>query len=76
MATLPQHQRRGAASLLMTELCGQADAAGQCAYLEASPAGKSTYERFGFETRGSFTTVIKGEGYVDALMVREPRDLA
>lgn len=73
LATLPQHQRRGAGSLLMGELCRRADAAKQYAYLEASPAGKPTYERFGFQVKGSFTTVIDGEGYVDSCMVREPR---
>ncbi|KAH7014177.1 acyl-CoA N-acyltransferase [Microdochium trichocladiopsis] len=73
LATLPQHQRRGAGSLLMGELCRQADEAGQPAYLEASPSGKSTYERFGFEAKSSFTTVINGEDYVDACMVREPK---
>ncbi|KAJ1323908.1 hypothetical protein MN608_11164 [Microdochium nivale] len=61
----------------MTELCRQADAAadgsGQHVYLESSPAGRATYERFGFEARGSFTTVIKGEDYVDCCMAREPR---
>jgi hypothetical protein len=59
--------------MLMTELCRQIDEAGQWGYVEASPEGRSTYERFGFETKGTFSSVIDGEEYVDCCMVREPR---
>ena len=73
MATLPQHQRRGAASLLMTAFCKDADGTGHRSYLEASPKGKSTYERFGFEVKSTFSTLIDGEEYVNACMIREAR---
>lgn len=73
LVTLPEHQRKGAASLLMTQMCKQADEAGQLAYVESSPLGKGTYERFGFETKDMFTTMINGEPYVDCCMLRQPR---
>jgi predicted N-acetyltransferase YhbS len=73
MGTLPQHQRKGAASLLMTEFCKQTDAEGHWGYLEASPMGRPTYERFGFETRDEFSTLVEGGAYVNCCMVREPR---
>jgi len=72
LATLPQHQRRGAASLLLTEFCKQADEAGQWGYVESSPLGGPTYKRFAFETQDTFSVVINGEPYTDSCMVREP----
>ncbi|KAF2457348.1 acyl-CoA N-acyltransferase [Lineolata rhizophorae] len=73
LATLPKHQRRGAASLLMTEFCKQADQARHRSYVEASPLGRPTYQRFGFETQDTFSVVIDGEPYIDCCMVREPQ---
>lgn len=73
LATLPKHQRRGAGSLLMTEFCKQADEARHWGYVEASPLGRSTYQRFAFETQDTFSVVINGEPYVDSCMVREPQ---
>lgn len=73
LATLPKHQRRGAASLLMTEFCKQADLTGHRGYLEASPIGLSTYERFGFQTKDTFNVIINGLPYIDSCMVREPQ---
>jgi GNAT superfamily N-acetyltransferase len=73
LATLPKHQRRGAGSLLMTEFCKQADQAGHRSYVEASPLGKPTYQRFAFEMRDTFSVVIDGEPYIDCCMVREPQ---
>ncbi|KAH6654146.1 acyl-CoA N-acyltransferase [Truncatella angustata] len=73
LATLPKHQRRGAGSLLMAEFCKQADQSGLRSYVEASPLGKSTYERFAFETQDTFEVTIDGQPYVDNCMVREPQ---
>ncbi|KAI3319242.1 acyl-CoA N-acyltransferase [Xylariaceae sp. AK1471] len=73
LATLPKHQRRGAGTLLMTEFCKQADQTGHLSYVEASPLGKPTYQRFGFETQDTFSVVVDGEPYTDCCMVREPR---
>ncbi|KAF2175611.1 acyl-CoA N-acyltransferase [Zopfia rhizophila CBS 207.26] len=73
LATLPKHQHRGAGSLLMTEFCKQADEAGHWSYVEASPLGRPTYQRFAFETRDTFSVVIDGEPYIDSCMVREPQ---
>ncbi|KAI8633459.1 acyl-CoA N-acyltransferase [Xylariaceae sp. FL1651] len=74
LATLPKHQRRGAGSLLMTEFCRQADQEGQAgrrSYVESSPLGRPTYERFAFVTQDTFSVMIDGEPYVDYCMVRE-----
>ncbi|KAF2684146.1 acyl-CoA N-acyltransferase [Lentithecium fluviatile CBS 122367] len=73
LATLPKHQRRGAGSLLMTEFCKEVDEAGQWSYVEASPHGRPTYQRFGFETRDTFSVMIDAEPYTDCCMVREPQ---
>jgi hypothetical protein len=59
--------------MLMAEYCRHVDDGGQWGFVVASPQGKSTYERFGFETRGRFSSVIDGEEYVDCCMVREAR---
>jgi len=59
--------------MLMTEFCKQADEEGHWGFLEASPAGRPTYERFGFVTRDRVSCLIDGEDYVDCCMVREPK---
>ncbi|KAL1886154.1 hypothetical protein Plec18167_000083 [Paecilomyces lecythidis] len=75
LATLPEYQRRGAGSLLMTEFCKQADETGHKSYVEASPLGRPVYQRFGFETQGTFHAMVDGEPYTDYCMVREPQKL-
>ncbi|KAF2134666.1 acyl-CoA N-acyltransferase [Dothidotthia symphoricarpi CBS 119687] len=49
LVTLPNHERRGAGSMLVRWGCGKADEAGLEAYLEASPMGAPMYARHGFE---------------------------
>ncbi|KAL1608293.1 hypothetical protein SLS60_003233 [Paraconiothyrium brasiliense] len=46
---LPQHERRGAGSMLVQWGCERADEAGVEAYLEASLVGAPMYERLGFK---------------------------
>lgn len=58
----------------MTEFCKQADQTGQRGYVEASPVGRSTYERFAFKTQDTFSVMVDGEPYVDCCMVREPQE--
>jgi predicted N-acetyltransferase YhbS len=48
LATLPQHERRGAGSMLVRWGCDKADEQGVQAYLEASPMGAPMYARHGF----------------------------
>lgn len=48
LVTLPQHERRGAGSMLVRWGCEKADEAGVEAYLEASPIGAPMYARHGF----------------------------
>lgn len=72
VATAPEHQRRGAASILIGKVCEMADESGRRVYLEGSPSGQSTYRRLGFVEKGSFGVVIKGEEYTNLCMIREP----
>jgi GNAT superfamily N-acetyltransferase len=51
LVTLPQHERRGAGSMLVRWGCEKADEAGVEAYLEASLVGAPLYARHGFEGR-------------------------
>ncbi|KAH8725555.1 hypothetical protein GQ44DRAFT_772210 [Phaeosphaeriaceae sp. PMI808] len=51
LATLQQHERRGAGSMLVRWGCAKADEAGVEAYLEASPMGAPMYARHGFERK-------------------------
>jgi hypothetical protein len=60
----------------MTEFCKQADQAGNKGYVESSPLGRTTYERFGFETRDTFSVDIDGEPYTDCCMVREVKKIS
>ncbi|KAH7378239.1 hypothetical protein BKA66DRAFT_147710 [Pyrenochaeta sp. MPI-SDFR-AT-0127] len=49
LVTLPNHERRGAGSMLVRWGCEKADEAGVEAYLEASPMGAPMYARHGFQ---------------------------
>lgn len=49
LVTLPNHERRGAGSMLVSWGTQRADEAGVEAYLEASPMGAPMYARHGFE---------------------------
>lgn len=49
LVTLPQHERKGAGSMLVRWGCERADEAGVEAYLEASLMGAPMYARHGFE---------------------------
>lgn len=48
LVTLPQHERRGAGSLLVRWGCEKADEVNAQAYLDASPIGAPLYARHGF----------------------------
>lgn len=48
LATHPDHQHQGAASLLMDELVAEADQAGVEIYCEATKTGRALYEKYGF----------------------------
>jgi GNAT superfamily N-acetyltransferase len=48
ISTHPEHQRRGAAGLLMDQFVKQVDRDGVEGYVEASEMGKPLYARFGF----------------------------
>lgn len=48
LATHPEHHRRGAGKILLDWGVGKADAEGWRTYLDATPVGLKSYERFGF----------------------------
>jgi len=54
----------------MQEFIRQTDERNCMAYLEASPLGRGLYEKFGFETRDTFSIETNGKMVVDCCMVR------
>ncbi|KAH7091415.1 hypothetical protein FB567DRAFT_518601 [Paraphoma chrysanthemicola] len=62
LVTLPQHERRGAGSMLVRWGCEKADQAGVVAYLEASPVGAPMYARHGFERVTQFELDLRRWG--------------
>ncbi|CAG8962084.1 hypothetical protein HYFRA_00005127 [Hymenoscyphus fraxineus] len=76
LATLPEMQGKGAASMLLKWGLEKADEAGLESYLEASPKGKSLYEKMGFEEKGRLVLPSPdddAEEFVECFMLREPR---
>ncbi|RMZ01596.1 hypothetical protein D0862_06313 [Hortaea werneckii] len=78
IATHPQHQGRGAGSMMIIWGLGRADRDNVEAYLEASPEAVSLYEKLGFENVASTDTWIqnervKGEWYRNLFMIRPPQ---
>jgi len=49
LATHPDHQRRGAGSMLVQWAADEADRLGLEVFIEASPPGRILYSKFGFE---------------------------
>ncbi|GAB1739527.1 hypothetical protein NU219Hw_g4479t1 [Hortaea werneckii] len=78
IATHPQHQGRGAGSMMINWGLERADQDNVEAYLEASPEAVSLYEKLGFENVASTDTWIqnervKGEWYRNLFMIRPPQ---
>jgi GNAT superfamily N-acetyltransferase len=75
LVTDRRYRRRGAASRLVAEGLGWADAEGAWAGVEASPMGESVYARFGFEKVSDRTVKVEGEReeLSFAVMLRRPR---
>ena len=76
----PEHERRGAGSLMVNWGCEKADSQGVVAYVEASPEGTPMYAKLGYETVKSVTfdsvkEVGRDVGYVYNfnVMIREPK---
>ncbi|OQO01009.1 hypothetical protein B0A48_13252 [Cryoendolithus antarcticus] len=75
LATHPDHQHRGAATMLMKELIAEADALGLEMYCEATRTGKPLYEKYGFVAVKTLTfdpAAYAGSGLVETqwVMVR------
>lgn len=71
VATLPEHQGKGAAGKLIRWGLERADREGLEAYLEASPAAVPIYEHYGFKTVSSYSP--KRIEHTESFMLRAPR---
>lgn len=56
MAVHPEYQRQGVGSIMMEDICKQADQRCAHVYVLASPAGVNLYSKFGLETVGRVDT--------------------
>lgn len=75
--THPDHQRRGAGSMLVKWGCDKADEHGIISWLGASPAGLQTYLKQGFEVVEEYELDLRPWG-VDATtikrnLIRQPK---
>lgn len=74
--TDPDHQRRGAGSLILKWGAAEADRLGFDSYLEASEEGLPLYEKHGYRKVGVFGTDLSkwggSENYESTLMLRAP----
>lgn len=74
MGTTPEHQGRGAASLMLKKMTDFADEQGLVCYTEGSPKGLPVYKRFGFEEVDTIAMPTKNGGtYVYTCIIREPK---
>ncbi|KAF3010853.1 hypothetical protein E8E13_009035 [Curvularia kusanoi] len=75
LVTLPQHERRGAGSMLVSWGTQKADEAGVEAYLEASPMGAPMYAKHGFEPQKKVALdLIKygGKEVLEFILMKRP----
>lgn len=78
IATRPEYQGKGAGGKLLRWGLERSDADGTETYLEASPAGKPVYERFGFKEEDRLVVDLEGKGdgnlgekeFIEVFMVR------
>lgn len=78
IATRPEYQGKGAGGKLLRWGLERSDADGTETYLEASPAGKPVYERFGFKEEDRLVVDLQGKGggtlaekeFIEVFMVR------
>lgn len=76
VATHPDHQGKGAGSLMMRYGCERADQDHVESYLEASPEAVTLYEKFGFTEAARTDTLIEnvrvtpGVWYRNLYMIR------
>ncbi|MCJ1321507.1 hypothetical protein MMC15_006852 [Xylographa vitiligo] len=71
VATLPQHQGKGAAGKMLRWGVDQADRDGLEAYVEASPLVVPVYEHYGWKVVADFT--LKDREHTESFMVRTPQ---
>ena len=76
LTTIPSHQRRGVAGLLLRSGLVEADKAGMKTIVMSTPAGRGVYEKHGFElvsTIDQDDSKYGGTGhYVSHFLVRQP----
>lgn len=74
IGTVPQYERRGAATALIQWGLERCCESGTPAYLESTLDAVSLYERLGFKTMHRVSIVLKGvRSYEEACCVFEPR---
>lgn len=74
IGTSPNYQNQGAASKLLTWGLKQVDDRGLATYVEASPAGLTLYEKFGFRQKAKLRLELapwKEGDYFNVCMVRK-----
>ncbi|MCJ1288099.1 hypothetical protein MMC26_007454 [Xylographa opegraphella] len=71
VATLPQHQGKGAAGKMIRWGLDQADRDGLEAYVEASPLAVPVYEHYGWTVVADFT--LKDREHTESCMIRSPQ---
>jgi ribosomal protein S18 acetylase RimI-like enzyme len=78
LCTSPQHQRRGAGTMLTKWGCDIAQKYGVPAYLEASPAGLPLYKKAGFQEVDKFVFDLEKYGVVgsrtNVSMIKHPEN--
>ncbi|KAF7515107.1 hypothetical protein G7054_g14759 [Neopestalotiopsis clavispora] len=74
IGTVPAHERRGAASLMLEWATELADREGLVCWTTGSPKGLPLYQKFGFEAKEDIVMpVLSGGTYTYTAVVREPK---
>ncbi|MCJ1438299.1 hypothetical protein MMC27_007687 [Xylographa pallens] len=71
VATLPQHQGKGAAGKMIRWGLEQADRDGLEAYVEASPLAVPVYQHYGWKVVADFT--LEDRNHTESFMIRTPQ---
>ncbi|KAL9051366.1 MAG: hypothetical protein Q9162_006068 [Coniocarpon cinnabarinum] len=70
LAVRTTYARQGVGAMMVEYGCNLADRDGVEAYVDASPAGKPLYERFGFESKATQAMPAPCDFYIESHLVR------
>lgn len=79
LATDPDFQRKGLATMLLKHGLAAADAEGRTTYIGATPAGRLVYTKVGFRDIDFLTVDLSkwgGEPVDNRMMLRDPQPLS